>query len=261
MPTRTASDDTPAPGEPATDGSLSAGGERFQTGDGVLARAPDGQLAPLGRVDAVLHARSGGQIVVERAFQPGRFTPLPSERIAASEYDPTTDLRWHLVDLDAAGVARLPVYRRALGRLTPDPLQIIPPPPGDDAAVTRDLERFLSEDPLVGAADAEVRVVHGVAVLGGWVHTVGAKVAADRLARTTPGIWDVKNRLTSDEELAALARQRVLEDPAAAGAIERIASELGRLTVQVTADARALPEAFVQSLRSLPGCREVTMNT
>src|SRR6266542_333637 len=179
-----------------------AGGDRFRAGDGVLARASDGELTPLGRVDSVLGARSGTQLVVERAFQPGRFTPLAAERVEVSDYDPEADLRWHVVGIDAAAAARLPVYRRALGRLTPDPLQVISPAPGDDAATTQSLAAILASDPLVGMAETRVRVTHGVAVLTGWVQTVGAKVAADRLARTSPGVWDVKNRLVSDEELA-----------------------------------------------------------
>ena len=52
-----------------------------------------------------------------------------------------------------------------------------------------------------------------------WVRTVAGKLVAERLARTTAGVWEAKNRLVSDEELAALARSRALADPQLAGAV------------------------------------------
>src|SRR5205823_4239201 len=95
------------------------------------------------------------------------------------------------------------------------------------------------EDPLTAHSDLTVRVAHGVAVLDGWLRTMAGKLVAERLARTTPGIWEAKNRLVSDEELAALARSRARADPRLAGALTHVTADLGRLTVRLTLGASA----------------------
>jgi hypothetical protein len=69
---------------------------------------------------------------------------------------------------------------------------------------------LLAADPLAEDGEIDLRVRHGVAVLDGWVRTVASKVQGERLARTTPGIWEARNRLFSDEEVTALVRARVV---------------------------------------------------
>src|SRR5439155_14350373 len=97
--------------------------------------------------------------------------------------DVATGLRWHRVDVRPAEMGRLPLFRRMLGRLTPDLVQLVPPAPTDDTAAQAALERALQEDPLTAHSDLMVRVAHGVAVLDGWLRTMAGKLVAERLAR------------------------------------------------------------------------------
>lgn len=213
----------------------------------------------MGKIDAVLGARSGERLLVERAFQPGRFTPVVTSDVAASEDDATTGLRWHRIAVPPGELARLPLYRRVLGRLIPDPVQLLPPNLPEDTAAQTALQAAVQEEPLTAGADLAVRVVHGVAVLEGWVRTVAGNLVAERLARTTAGVWEAKNRLVSDEELAALARSRALADPQLAGAVAHIAAGLGRVTVHLSPGATAAAARAAHDLGKLPGCREVVV--
>jgi hypothetical protein len=208
---------------------------------------------PVGKIDAVLHARAGDQLVIERAYQPGRFTSLPATQVIKTT-DVPAGARWHEVDVDAAHLAQLPVYRRVLGRLTGDPVRLLPAAPPDDAAARQALLQAMREDPLTAGADLQVHVRHGVVFLSGTIASVGAKVIAERLARTTPGIWDARNSVISDEELSAVARSRALADPHLASVVEEIKVEGGGLYLRLrsTAGPEALRAAV--ALIKLPGC-------
>ena len=232
---------------------------RFRSGDPVLAAANG--AVPLGKIDAVLPARSGARIVVERAFQPGRFTPIAAADVAGSEDDPATGLRWHRLALTAADLAHLPLYRRDLGRLVPDPLRHLPTAPAPDQATREQVTAALGSDPLTAPSELGVLVVHGIALLDGWVQTLGAKVVAERIARTTPGVWDVKNRLISDEELAALARSAALADPALAALIDSIKVDLGRVVVRLSTSSVADVAQAREAMRGLPRCRALVVKS
>jgi hypothetical protein len=208
----------------------------------------------------VLGARSGDRLVIECASYPGRFIALAATEVASSTDDTVTGLRWHRLRLGAADVAHLPVFRRALGRLTADQVRLVLPAPPDDDALRVALQDTLDLDPLTADADLTIEVAHGVALLDGWIHTLGGKVVAERLARTTPGIWEAKNRLVSDEELAALGRQHALADPLLADAIDHLRADLGRLRVHLLPGTRAAARHARDVLGQVPGCREVTVD-
>jgi hypothetical protein len=98
-----------------------------------------------------------------------------------------------------------------LGRLQPDPSATgapaappAAPPAGDDDAIRDALDGILRADPLIAGSEIRLAVRHGVALLGGWVPTVAAKVQAYRLARTAPGVWEAQAALASDEEIRLL---------------------------------------------------------
>ena len=248
-------------GELSVDGGAAApaqpaAGLRFQSGDIVVA-APPGET-PIGRIDSVLAARGGARLVIAVAYFVGRYVAIGEAEVAGTSVDTSTSLRIHTLRLDAAAVRRLPAYRRVLGRLMPDPSLAVPSSYPGDVAAQSALDQALSDDPLMADAAVQARVRYGVAVLTGWVRSVGAKVAADRLARTAPGIWDSRNRLQSDEELTALARRQVVAAPDLARAVQRITVDLGRVSVEVDPASGVDPDATARRL-ALDGARDMAV--
>jgi hypothetical protein len=233
-----------------------AGRGPFAPGDPVL--TADDPPRPAGKIESVLAARGGDRLLIERAFSPGTYASVLVTQVASTEEDAAAGLRWHRLQLTWAALARTGVYRRTMGRLTPDPQPVTLPPQVDDAAALASLRQALRDDPLTADGEISALVVHGVAFLAGWVRTVGAKVVAERLARTTPGIWEAKNRLLSDEELAAAARRWVRANPLLLAATERVRVDLGRVTLHVRRDAPAAAFAAAQDLAgALPHHRGV----
>jgi hypothetical protein len=118
----------------------------------------------------------------------------------------------------------------------------------------------LEEDPLTAGGDFQVAVQRGVAVLGGWLGTVAGKVAAERLARTTPGIWDAVNRLHSDEETNAALRARLRERLDIAPAVRDVRVSLGRAVVILVPGRPLQQEALLEVSREVPGIREFVLD-
>jgi hypothetical protein len=129
-------------------------------------------------------------------------------------------------------VARNGVFRRELGRLVRDPFPLVFGVARSDDVTQAELRAALTEDALTREAEIDARVTHGVAVLAGWIPTVGGKVVAERIARTTPGVWDAVNRLTSDDELVGAVRAHVRRAGAIADVIQDLKVERG--TVRIT---------------------------
>jgi hypothetical protein len=215
-------------------------------GDLVITAPP---VEPVGVVERVLPTSRGAQLLVQRAFAYGSYLVLPASGVAAVEDDADLGLRWvvareRVADLVAAGV-----FRREVGRLRPDPFPAGRPglpSEGDDAGTAQAIEATLATDPLTGGSDLAVRVRHGVAVLEGWTRTVGAKVQADRLARTTPGIWEVRNRLISDEEGRVLVRDSLRARSHVAAVVADFRIVLGRVVVDLLPGAPAAVEEEVR---------------
>lgn len=235
----------------------------IQPGDLVLALVETGApaRAPAGKIESVLMANSGGRMLIERAFFPGRYVVAPVADVSATEYDAAADLRWHHLRTELAEVIRRGVFRRELGRLTPDLLPSSAPPTPDDAAAMTSLRQAIDGDPLTGDGEITLRVARGVAVLDGWVRVVGAKLMAERLARTTSGIWEARNRLVSDEELRARVGDHVRSASSLATCVTGIEAMLGRLTLVVRAQPEGTAAADAQRLRALvPGLREISLH-
>jgi osmotically-inducible protein OsmY len=225
-------------------------------GDVVLAGDP--APTPAGRIQRVLAARSGSRLLIARAFVPGSFLVAAAADVVSTTTDDRIGLRWHRLRPALAELLAGGSYRRTAGQLVPDPVPAPAPPPLDDSRAAQVLSRDLAEDPLVSGADVHVYVRHGVALLEGWVGTVGAKLVANRLGRTTAGVWDVVNRLVSDEELVAAVGSQIRADPRAA-AVRGVSVELGRVTLTVADTSRESDERVLHRLReAVPGVRSVS---
>lgn len=196
---------------------------------------------PVGTVDSVLATSHGVRLVVERAFAPGTYVVVPGESVSAVRVDAAapgalggTALRWVVTrcrpdDLSAGGV-----FRRVVGRLTPVPLAAPAPAPIlDDGGAAVQLERALMDDPFTAAGDVTVRVRHGVAILDGWLRLAVGKVQADRIARMIPSVWQVRNRLISDEELRSLVQNVLHALPGASSQVTDVRLELGQVIVRL----------------------------
>ena len=96
---------------------------------------------------------------------------------------------------------------------------------------------------------------YGVALLGGWVPTVTAKVQAYRLARTTPGVWEAQASLASDEEIRLLVSGALRARPDLAPGVSGLDVALGRVTVALLPDTpSALAPACCAPCARCPGC-------
>ncbi len=230
-----------------------------QAGD--LTLAGDAAPTPAGRIQRVLSARSGARLLIARAFAPGSFLVAAASDVVSTTFDETIGVPLHrlrptLADLLAGGF-----YRRRVGQLAPDPMPAPPSPSLDDAAATAALTRDLAEDPLVAGGDVRVVVRLGVAVLDGWVGTVGAKIVAERLGRTTPGVWEVINRLVSDEELVAVVGSALRSDPRAAAAVRGVSVDLGRVTLTLASSDQSSDASVPRRLcEPVPGVRSVSVS-
>jgi hypothetical protein len=211
-------------------------------GDLVITAPP---VEPVGVVERVLPSSQGFQLLVQRAFAYGSYLVLPASGIAAVEDDVALGLRWIVARGRVAELAATGVFRREVGRLRPDPFPAERPErrsDADDEGTAQAIGLALASDPLSGGSDLTVRVRHGVALLEGWTRTVAGKVQADRLARTTPGIWEVRNRLMSDEEGHVLVRAALQTRPHVAAVVADYRIFLGRVVVELLPGASAAME-------------------
>jgi hypothetical protein len=215
---------------------------------------------PIGRVESVLGASSGDRLLIVRAYLPRSYAFAPTTDVCGFETDPGTHLRWHWLAVTAQGLVARGIFRRDLGRLVRDPFPVPTLPAPDDRSSAAVLRQILEEDPLTAGGDFQVAVQRGVAVLGGWLGTVAGKVAAERLARTTPGIWDAVNRLHSDEETNAALRARLRERLDIAPAVRDVRVSLGRAVVILVPGRPLQQEALLEVSREVPGIREFVLD-
>ena len=212
----------------------------------------------VGRVESVLSSASGERLLIARAFSKGGYVVVARSDVASTEAD-GDGLTWHTLSLDGAEVASRGVFRRSLGRLMPDPFPAPYGQPRPDDEAEAELRATLRDDPLTREEEIEPRVRHGVAVLEGLIGTVGGKVVAERLARTTPGVWDALNRLHSDEELLSAVRVAVRRAGAIADAIQDVSVARGVVTVSLLSETTAAVERaeIERACRTVPGVRAV----
>jgi len=227
-------------------------------GDLVVTTPP---VVPVGAVESVLGTSRGPRLVVQRAFAPGSYVVVPGDAVASVEEDGGHRVRWLVSRLRPADLLRQGAYRRELGRLVPDVFPPAPPEPaapGAEAAARQGVAAALAGDPLIAGGDLTVDLCYGVAFLEGWVYTVAARVQATLLARTTPGVWEVRNRLVSDEELRVVVRQALRAHPDAGAAVADFRLDLGRLSVSLRPEAPPAAGAAVRAAAgALLGVRRV----
>lgn len=216
-----------------------APGEQIVLQRGIPVTCRDGEV---GRIDHVLADRSSGEathIIVRGGGRLEQTVAIPVEW--AEEITPT-------------GV-RLAVGFEALNRLPPHQELI------SDHDVQIDLEgRLLWYRPAGGRPAAlEVRVENGVVTLHGVVPTERDRIAAERIARDTPGVWDVVNHLVSDEQIERAVGEALRSDPVTAAYAARItySSLAGHVALIVPA---GIDQAAVERVvRAVPGVRGVTV--
>ena len=252
-----------------------AAGPALRPGDLVITSPP---VEAVGRVDRVLETSRGQRLVVERAYAPGTFVVLdgagltPSDAVAAAATGSSGDPggggfaapgpRWVTSAARPAALLAGGVFRRVLGRLQPDPsatgapAAALAPPAGDDDAIRDALDGILRADPLIAGGEIRLAVRHGVALLGGWVPTVAAKVQAYRLSRTAPGVWEAQASLASDEEIRLLVGRALRARPELAAGVSGLDVALGRVTVALLPDTpAALATGVLRAVRTVPGVR------
>jgi len=215
---------------------------------------------PAGRIESVLHAASGDRLVIVRAFSRTNYLVGMASDIGHSEHDADMDLTWHRLAVPIETLLARGTFRREMGRLVPDPHPHVWGAARPDSVVEADLREDLKQDPLTRDGELVVRVSRGVAVLEGWTGTVGGKVVAERLARTTPGVWDAVNRVASDEELIGALGPQLRTDPLVAAAVGAVAIKLGRVRVSLLLVKEVSPGRVEALCRAVPGVRDVIVD-
>ena len=66
-----------------------------------------------------------------------------------------------------------------------------------DESLAREIHEILTKDPELYATDIEVEVEGGAVTLTGTVHSTDAKLLAEELVESLPGVRHVHNRLTA----------------------------------------------------------------
>ena len=206
----------------------------------------------------MLSSASGVRLVVARAFSRAGYVVCPAGDVTRSETD-ARGLVWHTVRTGIDEIARAGVYRREMGRLVRDPFPMPYGAPKPDDVVAHDLRGALSDDALTSDAEVDVYVRHGVALLEGWIGTVGGKVIAERIARTTPGVWDAINRLTSDDELVGAVRAHVRRAGSVADAIQDLKVVRGTVRITLLPGSTGPTAELENAALEVPGVRSVEL--
>jgi osmotically-inducible protein OsmY len=113
-----------------------------------------------------------------------------------------------------------------------------------DEQLKRAVEDALGYDPRVLSFDPIVEVRGGVVTLGGTVDNLEARRAAERDARNTVGVVDVRNHLrvrpratATDEELAQGVRQALARDPYMRDFVVSVTASSGEVRLAGEADS------------------------
>lgn len=65
----------------------------------------------------------------------------------------------------------------------------------DDATITTRVKTRFAEDPVVSATSLSVETLNGTVQLSGFAKSTEERAAAERLARNTSGVKDVRNNI------------------------------------------------------------------
>jgi osmotically-inducible protein OsmY/preprotein translocase subunit YajC len=217
----------PAPARPEEKPVTLRRGQRVLASDG-----------PIGRVDQVLVDAATGRVehlVVRQGLLFSRDVAVPADWVSTVEDG--------VVVLEASreAVARLPVYR-----------------PDDE--LERDVEEALQREELLRVLALPVRaeVTDGVVRLRGHVHNRALAARAEEVARSVPGVVDVRNDLVVDHELL----QEVVASVQADEATRHLAGYFLRVrdgVVEVTGTAPSLEaaRALERAIARVPGVRGI----
>ncbi len=186
---------------------------------------------PIGRVDMVLVDADTGRVkhlVVRQGLLFSRDVAVPADWVSTVEHDAV------VLEASRDAVAHLPPYR-----------------PDDE--LERDVEEALSREELlrVLALPVRARVEDGVVVLRGHVHNRALAARAEELARSVPGVLEVRNELVVDHELLQEVVSSVQADPATRalrGYFLRVRDGVVEVTGTLPSleDARRLEEAIAR---------------
>ncbi|MEX2492453.1 MAG: BON domain-containing protein [Nitrospirales bacterium] len=132
-------------------------------------------------------------------------------------------------------VDRLKVEWWARDRMLKDPANAIVSTTEKEAAV----RIALSYDPRLQKSDISVRVMDGTAILGGLVNNLATKQAAENTARSTVGIWQVRNLIKvrpnspyNDEELEERVLHVLNHHPMIDRYDIKVSSRSGRISLE-----------------------------
>jgi osmotically-inducible protein OsmY len=109
----------------------------------------------------------------------------------------------------------------------------------------------LQANPALNAV--QVQVAQGVAYLSGHVETEADKVAADAVARSTPGVQDVDNALSPDDALFGRVTAALLADPRIEEIPIEVIADRGTITLKGVVPSQEVKRAAEAITRRVPG--------
>jgi osmotically-inducible protein OsmY len=123
----------------------------------------------------------------------------------------------------------------------------------DDSEIYADLRMRLNANPALSAV--QVQVDRGAVRLSGDVPTAADKAKADEIARGTPGVIHVDNRvvLSADTELVGRITAALLADPRTANIPIEVIADRGVATLEGTVPSLEVKIAAEEIAQSVPG--------
>lgn len=121
----------------------------------------------------------------------------------------------------------------------------------DDAAIAADLADRLQASQALSRVQAQLE--GGVAQLSGNVATIDEKAAAERLARETPGVIDVRNAISADTALLGQVTAALAADRRTALVPIEVIADRGIVTLRGEVPSPEVRSAAEQIVRSVPG--------
>jgi len=101
----------------------------------------------------------------------------------------------------------------------------------DDVRISGRVQRRMTVDPEVDRFDIDVDTLDGVVTLRGEVESETMKTSAERIARDTPGVKQVKNKLTVESEKHSGSKDLGIR--ARVGTRLSLASDVDRMSIDV----------------------------
>jgi osmotically-inducible protein OsmY/sporulation protein YlmC with PRC-barrel domain len=206
---------------------------------GQIARYRSGEL---GTVDHVLLEPGTGRvthIVVRAGAELAKDTLIPVNWVSRIEPDQI------FVDVDAEQLAALPQYQA----------------PESDASLQADIEQRSKAVPAMveNQAAVAIDVQQGVVSLQGRVPSDADRHALNHMARSTKGVWEVRDNLVSDESLERAVTQALSSDPRTADKAKGLAVEVkqGKVILHGQVDSAETRRNVLEVARNVPGMRSV----